>query len=141
MIKGIALGGLAMVVLGAGGVTGYKTLMKPKFAEVVSVKEITETVVTPREQCEDVQVQHQAPVKDENRIVGTVAGVPGRCCGNLAPGAKPPLARTGRDQRRVGRALPTFDLQHLDTSDEAVLSFPTPYPGQAFAKKRLCATR
>ena len=74
MIKGIALGGLAMVVLGAGGVTGYKTLMKPKFAEVVSVKEITETVVTPREHCEDVQVQHQAPVKDENRIAGTVAG-------------------------------------------------------------------
>ena len=74
MIKGIALGGLAMVVLGAGGVTGYKTLMKPKFAEVVSVKEITETVMTPREHCEDVQVQHQAPVKDENRIAGTVAG-------------------------------------------------------------------
>ena len=30
-------------------------------------------------------------------------------------------ARTGKDQRRVSRALPTFDLQHLDTSDAAVL--------------------
>ena len=74
MIKGIAVGGLAMVVLGASGVTGYKALTKPKFAEVVAVKEVTETVVTPREHCEDVQVQHQAPVKDERRIAGTVVG-------------------------------------------------------------------
>ena len=74
MIKGIALGGVAMVVLGAGAVTGYKTLSKPAFAEVVSVKEVAETVVTPREKCEDVQVQHQAPVKDEKRIAGSVVG-------------------------------------------------------------------
>lgn len=74
MLKGIAVGGLAMVVLGASGVTGYKALTKPKFAEVVAVKELTETVVTPREHCEDVQVQHQAPVKDERRIAGTVVG-------------------------------------------------------------------
>ena len=74
MIKGIAVGGLVSVVLGAGAVTGYKTLTTPKFAEVVAVKEIMETVVTPRERCEDVQVQHQAPVKDSNRIAGTVVG-------------------------------------------------------------------
>ena len=89
MIKGIAVGGLAMVVLGAGGVTGYKTLTKPKFAEVVAVKEITETVVTPREHCEDVQVQHQAPVKDENRIAGTVAGgLAGGLLGSAVGGGK-----------------------------------------------------
>ena len=35
MIKGIAVGGIAMVVLGAGAVTGFKTMMKPEFAEVV----------------------------------------------------------------------------------------------------------
>ena len=74
MIKGVAVGGLAMVVLGAGSVTGYKALTKPKFAEVVAVKEITETVATPREQCADVLVQHQAPVKDKDRIAGTVVG-------------------------------------------------------------------
>lgn len=74
MIKGIAVGGLTMVVLGASGVTGYKALTKPKFAQVVAVKEVTETVVTPRQHCEDVQVQHQAPVKDERRIAGTVVG-------------------------------------------------------------------
>jgi hypothetical protein len=30
----------------------------------VGVKEVTQTVATPREQCADVQVQRQAPVKD-----------------------------------------------------------------------------
>ena len=74
MTKGIVVGGLAMVMLGAGAVTGYKSLSKPKFAEVVSMKEVTETVITPRESCDDVQVQHQAPVKDEKRIAGTVVG-------------------------------------------------------------------
>jgi len=74
MIKGIAVGGIAMVVLGAGAVTGFKTMTKPESAEVVAVKEVTETVMTPRETCEDVQVQHRAPVKDEHRVAGTVVG-------------------------------------------------------------------
>jgi uncharacterized protein YcfJ len=74
MTKGIAVGGIAMVVLGAGAVTGYKTMTKPEFADVVAVKELVETVVTPRETCEDVQVQHRAPVKDEHRVAGTVVG-------------------------------------------------------------------
>lgn len=50
-----------------------------------------------------------------------MANVPSRCGSSLAAGAKPSRARTGNDQRRVGRSLPTFDLQHLDTSDEVVL--------------------
>ena len=74
MIKGMAVGGIAMVVLGTGAVTGYKALQKPDFAEVISTKEIVETVVTPHERCEDVVVRHQAPVKDENRIAGSVVG-------------------------------------------------------------------
>ena len=74
MMKGLAVGGVAMVVLGAGAVTGYKTMTKPKFAEVVAAKEVFETVVTPREKCEDVQVQRQAPVKDEKRVAGSVVG-------------------------------------------------------------------
>ena len=89
MMKGIALGGIAMVALGAGGVTGYKTLTQPKFADVVAVREINETVVTPREHCEDVQVAHQAPVKDEHRIAGTVAGgVVGGLLGSVVGGGK-----------------------------------------------------
>ena len=73
MVKGIVIGGIAMVVLGAGAV-GYKTMSKPQFAEVVAVKEAKETISTPREQCEDVQVQKQAPVKDEHRVTGKVGG-------------------------------------------------------------------
>jgi uncharacterized protein YcfJ len=63
-----------MIVLAAGAVPTYKALTKPKFADVVAVKEVTETVVTPREECHDVQVQKQAPVKDSNRVTGTVIG-------------------------------------------------------------------
>lgn len=74
MIKGIVIGGIVMVVLAAGADVGYKALTKPKFAEVVAVKEITETIKTPREECQDVQVQQQAPVNDPNRITGTVIG-------------------------------------------------------------------
>ena len=74
MMKGVAAGGIAMVVLGAGAVGGYRTLATPKVAEVVAVKEVMETVVTPRERCEDVQVQRRAPVKDEHRLAGTAIG-------------------------------------------------------------------
>jgi len=74
MIKGIAVGGIAMVVLGAGAVTGFKTMMKTESAEVIAVKEVMETVVTPHETCADVQVNRQAPLKDENRVAGTILG-------------------------------------------------------------------
>lgn len=94
MMKGVVVGGIAMVVLGAGAV-GYKTLSKPKFAEVVSSKEVFETVVTPREQCEDVQVQKQAPVKDQNRIAGTAIGaVAGGLLGSTVGGGKGKTAAT-----------------------------------------------
>jgi len=87
MIKGFALGGIAMVVLGAGAVTGYQKMAQPKVAEVIAVKEVTETVTTPREQCENVVVQRQAPVKDENRLLGSVGGaVLGGVLGNQIGG-------------------------------------------------------
>lgn len=74
MMKGLAVGGLAMVVLGAGAVGGYKTLARPAAAEVLAVKEVMKTVAVPQERCEDVQVSRQAPVKDPNRVTGTVIG-------------------------------------------------------------------
>lgn len=87
MIKGMAVGGLAMVVLGAGAVTGYKTLNEPTFADVVAVKEVTETVVSPRERCENVAVRHQAPVQDPQRIAGTaIGGVAGGLLGSQIGG-------------------------------------------------------
>ncbi len=89
MMKGVAVGGIAMVMLGAGSVTGYKTLTKPKFADVMAVKAVTETVVTPREHCENVQVQHRASVKDTNRIAGTVVGgLAGGLLGSAVGGGK-----------------------------------------------------
>ena len=74
MIKGMVIGGIAMVVLAAGAVPTYKALTKPKVADVIAVKEVTETVVTPREECHDVQVTRQAPTQDPNRVAGTVIG-------------------------------------------------------------------
>ena len=66
-----------------------------KFAEVVTAKEVFETVVTPREQCEDVQVQKQAPVKDQNRIAGTAIGaVAGGLLGSTVGGGKGKTAAT-----------------------------------------------
>jgi hypothetical protein len=74
MIKGIVIGGIAMVVVAAGAVPTYKALTKPKVADVIGVQEVTETVVTPREECHDVQVTKQAPTQDPNRVTGTVIG-------------------------------------------------------------------
>jgi uncharacterized protein YcfJ len=87
MVKGVVIGGVAMVAVTAAGVTGYKELTKPKFAEVVSVKEAKETIKTPREVCEDVTVQKQAPVKDPHRATGTViGGVAGGLLGSTVGG-------------------------------------------------------
>lgn len=86
MAKGMVVGGIAMVVVGAGAVGGYRAL-KPQFADVVAVKDVFQTTVTPREKCEMVQVQHQAPVKDQHRITGTVVGgVAGGLLGNQIGG-------------------------------------------------------
>jgi uncharacterized protein YcfJ len=74
MAKGLAIGGIAAVVVGAGAVTGYRTIATPKTADVVAVKEVVENVVTPQEHCEEVAVRHQAPVKDDKRVAGSLIG-------------------------------------------------------------------
>jgi uncharacterized protein YcfJ len=74
MAKGLLIGGIATVVVGAGAVTGFKTLSAPQSADVVAVKEVTETVVTPQQRCEEVAVRHQAPVRDDHRVAGSVIG-------------------------------------------------------------------
>ncbi|TWJ32610.1 glycine zipper 2TM domain-containing protein [Geobacter argillaceus] len=87
MIKGSVIGGIATVVLAVAAVGGYKALSQPKFADVVAVKEIKETIVTPREECRNVAVQHKAPVKDPDRIAGTViGGIAGGVLGNQIGG-------------------------------------------------------
>lgn len=87
MAKGLIIGGIASVVLGAGAVTGYQTLSEPRSAEVVAVKDVMETVVTPKQRCEDVAVRHQAPVQDERRVAGSViGGIAGGLIGNQIGG-------------------------------------------------------
>jgi len=89
MMKGVVLGGIAMVVLGSGAVTGYRAMMQPTFADVVAVKEVKETITTPQEKCEQVQVHKQAPVKDEHRAAGTlIGGVAGGLLGSTIGGGK-----------------------------------------------------
>ncbi len=74
MVKGIVIGGAIALAVGAAGVTGIKAILKPTSAEVLAVKEVKGSFKTPHEECADVQVSRQAPVKDENRIGGTVIG-------------------------------------------------------------------
>ena len=87
LARGLIIGGVASVVLGAGAVTGYQKLAEPRSAEVVAVKDVMETVVTPQERCEDVAVRHQAPVQDERRVAGSViGGIAGGLIGNQIGG-------------------------------------------------------
>jgi uncharacterized protein YcfJ len=87
MVVGLVIGA---TVATAGGVIGGLTLMgeqTPGYAEVIKVVEATETVNTPREVCEDVPVTRKAPVKDEHKVLGTVAGaVIGGVLGNQVGG-------------------------------------------------------
>ena len=86
MLTGVIAGAVAVTAL--GGVAGYKVLNpEPEFAEVLAVKPVTETTRTPKEICEDVVVNEQAPVKDPNRIAGTAVGaVAGGLLGNQIGG-------------------------------------------------------
>lgn len=88
LIKGITIG---IVVATAGGaIAGYQafsTPAVPTHADVVRVVPVMETVSTPREVCETVEVVHQKPVKDQHQIIGAVAGaVIGGVLGNQVGG-------------------------------------------------------
>jgi uncharacterized protein YcfJ len=88
MLKGIVIGGVAAIAVAASGVTGYKVLTRPPaFADVVAVKEVTETINTPVEQCSEAQVQKKAPTNDAHRVTGSVIGaVAGGLLGNAVGG-------------------------------------------------------
>lgn len=118
MVKGIVIGGIAAAAVAASGVTGYRALQAPEFAEVVAVKEATQTVNTPREECNDVQVQRQAPVKDENRVAGTVlGGVAGGLLGSTIGGGRGKTVATVAGAAAGGYAGNQVqkDMQHKDT--------------------------
>ncbi|MFN3579017.1 MAG: glycine zipper 2TM domain-containing protein [Pseudomonas sp.] len=89
MLSGIVIG--AVVATAGGAIAGYSALSSsdkaPTHAEVLNVKEITQTERTPRQVCQDVAVTRQQPVQDQHQVLGTVAGaVVGGVLGNQVGG-------------------------------------------------------
>ena len=82
LVTGLVIG--AAVVTAAAAVANLEVFDRsPKFAEVLNVDAVKETVRIPREVCNDHVVTHTQPVKDEKRIAGTVIGaVVGGVLGN-----------------------------------------------------------
>jgi uncharacterized protein YcfJ len=72
LMIGLAIG--AVVAVGGGAVAGLKMSKGPEYAQVLKVTPLTKTVQTPRQDCHAETVTHQAPVKDQHQILGTVAG-------------------------------------------------------------------
>ncbi|WNK20976.1 glycine zipper 2TM domain-containing protein [Halomonas piscis] len=98
MSKSIVVGS-TLAVLGLGGLAFGAWQMQdqaqgPAYADIVNVQEITRTVETPREVCEDVQKQvpvkqppQQAQSSDPNKLLGSAAGaVVGGLLGNQVGG-------------------------------------------------------
>lgn len=54
MVTGLVTGAVAVTAI--GGVAGYKAMKEPEYAEVLSAREVTEKVRTPREVCKEVAV-------------------------------------------------------------------------------------
>jgi len=74
LMTGLVIG--AVVAVGAGATAGLKMVNSkgPQYAQVLKVTPLTKTIQTPRQECHDETVTHQAPVKDQHQIMGTVAG-------------------------------------------------------------------
>lgn len=71
-LVGVVIG--AVLATGVAAVAGYRAFSGPEYAEVLAVEPVTRTVRTPREVCRDEVVTQQKPVKDANRITGSVVG-------------------------------------------------------------------
>ncbi len=85
MLVGAVLG--AVGVTAGGAVATYSLVTAPKYAEVLAVKPVNETIETPREVCKDVTVTRQKAVQDQHKIVGTAIGaVVGGLLGNQVGG-------------------------------------------------------
>lgn len=99
MSKSIVVGS-TLAVLGLGGLAFGAWQIQdqprgPEYADIVNAQEITRTVETPREVCEDVQKQvpvkqqpqQQAQSSDPNKLLGSAAGaVVGGLLGNQVGG-------------------------------------------------------
>lgn len=73
LVTGLLVG--AAVVTAGAAIGGFDVFDRtPKYADVLEVEPVSETIRTPREECNDETVTHQKPVKDEKRIAGSVIG-------------------------------------------------------------------
>jgi uncharacterized protein YcfJ len=73
LVTGLLIG--AVVAVGATAFAGLKMMHKsPEYADVLKVTPLTKAIHTPRQDCHDETVTHQAPVKDQHQVIGTVAG-------------------------------------------------------------------
>jgi uncharacterized protein YcfJ len=73
MLVGIVVGAIGVT---AGGAIATYTLMDggADYAKVLAVQPVNETIKTPRQECKDVVVTKQKPVKDQHQIAGTAIG-------------------------------------------------------------------
>ncbi|MDR5859653.1 glycine zipper 2TM domain-containing protein [Halomonas eurihalina] len=90
MSKSIIVGS-TLAVLGLGGMAfgawQVQEARQPQYAEITGVETLTRSVETPREVCENVTVQRQAPTRDPHRVVGSAAGaIVGGLLGNQIGG-------------------------------------------------------
>jgi len=64
----------AIVVTGGSAAAGYHMYQTAHSAKVLSAAPVMRTVKIPRQECHDEAVTHTAPVKDQNRLLGTGIG-------------------------------------------------------------------
>lgn len=86
MLVGAVLGAVGVT---AGGAVATYSLVDggPRYADVLAVTPIKETLKTPREVCREVTVTRQQPVKDQHQIAGTAIGaIAGGLLGNQIGG-------------------------------------------------------
>jgi len=78
--------GVAVAAVGAS-FAGYKMMSSQEYAEVTQVIPLVEQIKTPRQECHDELVTRQKPIKDPNRLTGTVIGaIAGGVLGNQLGG-------------------------------------------------------
>ncbi|GAB2550798.1 glycine zipper 2TM domain-containing protein [Rhodanobacter koreensis] len=84
-----AANGAAAAVSGASDDAGANADNGVRYAKVVSVDPVRQTVNNPRQVCHDQTVTHTAPPKDQHRIAGTAIGaVAGGLLGHMVGGGK-----------------------------------------------------
>ena len=89
MLGGIAIGVAVAAV--AATFAGFNSTGndEPAYADVINVSEITKTIETPREVCEDVAVTRQKEPNDKRKLLGTATGaVVGGLLGNQVGGGR-----------------------------------------------------